>query len=108
MSDEDVQTLRAGNDARRASAEGLSIAVDTFYLEPVPGRVAEPRIVDFCTITPFPMKVNEEALGRKVAEMEHGHRVLFREKIALFFGREAEDIPSSEKSDPPAPPGEGT
>jgi hypothetical protein len=101
MSDDDIKALRAGNDARRAAAEAVSIAVDTFYLEPVPDRILDPRIVDLCTITPFPMKVQEEALSRKVAEMEHNHRVLFREKIALFFGREADDIPSSEKSEPP-------
>jgi hypothetical protein len=100
LEDDEIDALRLGNRILDATATEVSIAVDTFFLEPIPGRFEEPRIVDFCTITPFPMKLLNEAMRCKCAELQQEHRVYLREKLALFFGRQADDVPEDQKFDP--------
>ena len=99
--EDELDELRAGNRAEERAREGLPLALDTFFLEPLAGVFDAPRLVDFCTITAFPMTVCEEARQVKKAELEHEHRVLLREKVALFFSREADDVPDEEKEDAP-------
>jgi hypothetical protein len=43
----------------------------------------------------------EGLVAAKRAERTHDHRMLFREKLAWFFGRHADDINDAEKIDVP-------
>jgi hypothetical protein len=46
------------------------------------------------------MKLLNEAMRCKCAELQQEHRVYLREKLALFFGRQADDVPEDQKFDP--------
>jgi hypothetical protein len=102
LTEDQLQELRSGNEAAARAEAGETVAIDTFYLDPLPGVFDEPRLVDFCTITPFPMKVATAACTLKRAELEHEDRVRLREKLALFVGRTAEDVPEDQKFDAPS------
>jgi hypothetical protein len=107
LSLEQVEDLRESNDVRaRAEAKKTIAGVDSFLLAAVPGAFPDERIAVFTTITPLSMKMKGEFVAVKRAEMEHDHRVLFRDKLAWFFGRSADDISDDEKSDAP-PAGTG-
>jgi len=45
------------------------------------------------------MKMKKEFVAVKCAEMLHEHRVLFRDKVAWFFGRKGDDIDDAQKFD---------
>ena len=100
--DVDIDELRAGNDIRSAADDGRAVAYDTFLLEPCPEVFDEPHIANFPTMMSLPMKVRDVVLGLKRAELGHETRVQLREKVALFFGRAADDVPDGDKSDAPA------
>jgi hypothetical protein len=101
LTEEELEELRSGNNAAARAEAGEAVAIDTFYLDPLPGVFETPRIVDFCTMTPFPTKLVSDAAKLKLAELEHEERVRLREKLALFVGRTAEDISNDEKFDAP-------
>jgi hypothetical protein len=42
-------------------------------------------------------------VAQKQAELDHEQRVLFRKTLAFFLGRDAADVPETEKGSPPAP-----
>ncbi len=52
------------------------------------------------------MKSREDMLKLKRAEMEHEHRVLLREKLALFIARTQDDISDEDKVPIPDDPSE--
>lgn len=96
--------LRASNDVEARAAAELPVAgVDGFIFDPVDGLFDEEQAASFTTITPLPMKMKDELYAQKRVELDHDSRVLFRRKLAWFFGRDAEDIPDEEKIDPPGP-----
>ncbi len=99
-----IDELRAGNDYRARSSEGNPIALDAFFLEPIPDVLdGEPGYVaNFASITPFSMKFNKDLLKLKRAELDHRHRVQLRAKLAVFFGRSGEDVSNDLKVDRPA------
>ena len=98
--------LRESNDVTaRAVAKKPVAEVGSFLLAPVPGFIEDESIAVFTTITPLPMKMSEDLRGVKVAEMTQEHRVLFRQKVAWFFGRQADDVPDAEKEPAPAQAG---
>jgi hypothetical protein len=101
---EEREDLRASNDVEARAAAGHDIvSVDAFVLPPLPGSFNEEMVVNFATITALPMKMADDLRSRKRAELVQETRVLFRKKLAWFFGRAAEDIPDDEKVDPPPP-----
>ena len=102
---ERLEKLRLDNDARRHTA-AQQIALRAFLLEPVPGHFDEPRLAVFDTITPIAMKFKAEMLKLKRAEMDHVHRVMLREKLALFISRQQDDIAQELKVRPPEDPAE--
>ncbi len=103
LSDEQRTELRAANDiVARARQGGTVGALDTFVVDPVAGAFAEEMQVDFVTVMSCPMKAAPEYMRLKRAEMLHEYRVMLRKKVALFFGRDADDIPDEDKR----PPGE--
>lgn len=96
------EALRASNDVRARAEAGLNVAgADSFLLDPLPGRFDVEQVIVFTTITPFPMKMRAAFLKAKTAELDHPTRILLREKVAWFFGRDAEDISAEERIDPP-------
>jgi hypothetical protein len=102
LTDQQRQELRASNDVEAQANAGKDIAgVDSFVLDPVPGAFEEEKIAVFTTITPLPIKMKEEFLQSKRAEMCHEYRVLFRKKLAWFFGRDADDVDDAEKFQAP-------
>jgi hypothetical protein len=102
LSPEQLDDLRESNDVRARASAGKDVAgVDSFLLAPVRGAFTEERVAVFTTITPLPMKMKAGLVGAKRAEMRHEQRVLFREKLAWFFGRIADDIGDEHKSDAP-------
>jgi hypothetical protein len=107
LGEEEIEGLRASNDVRAVAAEGKDVdGVDSFVLDPIPGVFDELRIAAFTTATPFSMKMKDGFVSVKGAEMAHEHRVLFREKLAWFFGRHGEDIDDAMKFDAPPTTGE--
>jgi hypothetical protein len=104
LAPERLDALRAANDfeaALEAGAENVA-GVDNFVLEPLPGCFDEEMVVTFSSTTPFPMKHKDTFVKLKQAELEHGVRLLFRKKLAWFFGgRDPDDIDDSLKFDRP-------
>lgn len=101
-----IDELRRGNEHRARVAEGRPIQLDMFLLEPLEGVFDSPRVVNFCSITPFPMQLREDMLRLKRAELEHRHRHLLREKLAAFVGRRTDDVDEDFKEEIPTDPSE--
>lgn len=101
-----IDELRAGNDYRQRSSKGNPIALDAFFLEPIPGVLDDEYgyVANFASITPFSMKFKKDLLRLKHAELEHSHREQLRAKLAIFFGRLAGDVSNDLKVDRPADP----
>jgi hypothetical protein len=98
LSPEQLEDLRQSNDIETRIARGLTVAaVDSWLFASVPGAFDDEHVANFGTITPLPMKLSSELLSVKRAELAHAPRVLFRKKLAYFVGRDAEDIPETEK-----------
>jgi hypothetical protein len=102
---ERLEKLRLDNDARRHTA-AHQIALRAFLIEPIAGHFDEPQLAVFDTITPIAMKFKAEMLKLKRAEMDHEHRVMLREKLALFVARQQDDIAQELKVTPPEDPAE--
>lgn len=98
--------LWRGNDYRACAAAGQPVALDAFIVPELPGLTSDPMLVNFVSTTAFPMKFRSEMLKLKRAEMEHSQRCLFREKLAAFFGRPADDVAEEYKIDIPDDPAE--
>lgn len=89
---------------RRTSPRTLtvrSLASTASLSTPVPACLEASHVVNFATITALPMSMKQDLEAAKKAEMNHDHRVLFRTKLAWFFGRVAEDIPDDQRVQPP-------
>jgi hypothetical protein len=97
---ERLNKLRRDNDARNHTPAN-QIVLRGFLLEPVPGHFEEPMLALFETITPIAMKFKADMLKLKRAEMKHADRVMLREKLMLFAGRQENDIPDEMKTPPP-------
>jgi hypothetical protein len=94
--------LRESNDVNaRAEAEETVAGVDSFLLDPVPGAFDQESVAVFTMLLPFPMRLKDEFVSKKRAELEHDHRERFRAKLAWFFGRVGEDIDDDLKFDRP-------
>lgn len=101
LSDEQRRQLRAANDIMRAAESvGAYGALDTFLVDPVPDAFSDEMQIDFVNVMSCPMKAAPEYLRHKRAEMLHPDRVMLRRKLALFFGRDAEDVPDEDKRPP--------
>lgn len=102
LTEEQLQDVRASNDVQARADAGLDVmAVDAFWFDPVPGVFEDVHVANFATITPLPMKMVNDLIGQKRAELDHPTRVLFRAKLAWFVGRAADDIPEADKQEPP-------
>ena len=105
LSEETRQEIRAANDAVRideGSEDGQRYEyIDTFVLDPLPGSFDEPMLVQFTTITSWPIRVYDSLVAKKKAELEHEHRVQLRNKLGFFLGRAADDEPDEDKFDAP-------
>jgi hypothetical protein len=100
---EQIAEVRESNDIKVPTADGRDIqAVNSFLFEPITGYFGKEKVAMFDSITAVPMAMHAVFVEKKIAELEHPTRLLFREKAAWFFGRQAEDIPDEEKV--PAPP----
>lgn len=96
-----VEALWASNDvAARVEADEPVAAVDSFAVEPLPGQFERPQVINFATTTPLPMSMASDLAEAKKAELVHDVRVLLRNKLAWFFGRDAEDVPDDDKQQP--------
>jgi hypothetical protein len=99
---EQKQDLRDSNDLEARVAAQLQVAgVDNWVFDPLSGAFEGEHVANFATITPLPMKLRDQLVARKRAELVHEQRVLFRKKLAFFLGRDADDVPQSEKQAPP-------
>jgi hypothetical protein len=94
---EDLELLKYANDYARSVAEKKEIPLDTFYLEPIEGAFDRPMRANFACLASLPMDYRDEALKLKHAELEHEQRVLFRRKVGVFFGRDADDVADADK-----------
>jgi hypothetical protein len=104
LTEEELDAVWASNDVEaRVEADQPIAAVDSFIVAPLNGLFPEPQVINFATTTPLPMAMKDDLLAAKKAEMDHDFRVLFRKKLAWFFGRDAEDIPDADKRPPPEP-----
>lgn len=102
LSGDERAALFASNDVRaRVEANEPVAGVDTFALNPAPGVFHREQVISFTTITPLPIAMQHDLLDGKKLELTQERRGQLREKIAWFFGRDAEDIPDAHKS--PAP-----
>lgn len=104
LTPEQRNELRASNDVESLLAlnpDAHVAGVDSFLLDPLHGLFADEQVIVFTTITPFPMKMKNELLNSKRAELRHEDRVRLRQKLAWFFGRGGEDLPDDQKT--PAP-----
>ena len=98
LTDEQRIDLRESNDVEaRADAEKTVAGVDSFVYDPLPGALEDESVASFKTITPLPTSLIDYYVSTKKAELEHEQRLLFRKKLAWFFGRFAEDVPDEEK-----------
>lgn len=98
------QDLRVSNDLEARVAAKLTVAgVDNWVFDPLTGAFDVEQVANFATITPLPMKLRDQLVTRKRAELVHEQPVLFRKKLAFFLGRDAEDVPESQKGPPPPP-----
>ena len=103
LTPQQINDLRESNDVRTRAEAGKTVAgADSFLLAPVPGAFNEEKVAVFTTITPLSMKMRDGLVERKRAEMDQEHRILFREKLAWFLGRAADDIEDEEKVDAPS------
>lgn len=101
LNDEERTALRLSNDVAKRAEEDAAIAgVDAFVVEPIHGSFESEQVVAFTTITAFPMAMKDDLAKVKKAELDHAARIQFREKLAWFFGRAADDIPDGEKEEP--------
>lgn len=101
LAGEQLEALRESNNLEARVANKLSVAgVDSFVFAPIAGVSETELVANFGTITPLPMKLKDQLLDKKRAELLHEHRVFFRKKLAWFVGRDAEDMPDEEKSAP--------
>ena len=108
LTSEERVALRESNDVEARSEAGENIAgVNSWLFDPLPGAFDEESVADFTSITALPMGLLDEYRSLKRAELHHDHRLLFRFKLAWFFGRPADDVPDEEKSDRPALDGSG-
>ncbi|HEX3174556.1 MAG TPA: hypothetical protein VHQ43_10135 [Solirubrobacterales bacterium] len=99
LSSEQYEALRLSNDVEARASSGEPVAgLDSFLLDPVPGSLDEERVASFTSITAVPLSMKEDFRAAKIAELDHGTRILFRAKLAWFFGRTADDIPDAEKA----------
>jgi hypothetical protein len=104
LTEAQLEAVWASNDVEARVESGQPIAaVDSFILAPLDGVYDEPQVVNFATTTPLPMAMKDDLLTAKKAEMGHDVRVLFRQKLAWFFGRDAEDIPDADRHPSPGP-----
>jgi hypothetical protein len=94
---EEIEQLKYANDYARAVADKKQIPLDTFYLEPVEGAFEVAMRANFACLASLPMDYCEEALRLKQAELAHEQRILFRRKVGVFFGRDADDAPDDTK-----------
>jgi hypothetical protein len=88
---EELDAMRRANSPTTASAEGLSVQFDAFYLDPLPEQFDGPRVINFQTITPFPMSMKAEILAVKCGELTPTARRDLRGRLAAFFGRDGEE-----------------
>jgi hypothetical protein len=103
LSDEQQEKLWAFNDPFiDEHGEPKYGAIDTFVVEPIVGRFEHRMLVDFGSITPFPMTLAQQVLALKCAEMLHAEREKLRRKVAFYFGRDAEDDVAAEETLDPA------
>jgi hypothetical protein len=103
LTPDELEALRESNDIEKRTAEGKTIAgLNSFVFAPLPSVFETERIAVFTTITPLPMKMHDDLVKAKCAELSHEHRVLLRTKLAWFFGRDAEDIDEADKTEPPS------
>jgi hypothetical protein len=103
LTDEERERLRASNDVEALLSQDPNAriaGVDSFVLAPLPGVFDVEQIVAFATITSLPMKMKDDLLAAKQAEMVHADRVRLRQKLAWFFGRAGDDLPDGEKTRP--------
>jgi hypothetical protein len=108
LSPEQREALRLSNNVlARAEAELEVAGVDAFMIDPIEHVLPDESIVSFTTIFPFPAKRLGDLVALKRAELEHETRLLFRAKLAWFFGRAADDIASEERIEPPGQSGAG-
>lgn len=104
LTPEQREDLRASNDVQARADAKLDVAgVNAFLFDPLPGVFDDAQVANFETITPLPMKMADDLYKQKRGELDHPTRVLFRQKLAWFVGRVAEDIPEDEKVEPPPP-----
>jgi len=103
LSEEERERLRASNDVEAllsVDPDARIAGVDGFVLAPLTGVFDTEQVVAFATITSLPMRMKDDLLAAKRAEMVHADRVRLRQKLAWFFGRAGDDLPDSEKSRP--------
>jgi len=100
LSPEERQRLRESNDFEavlQADPDKTVAGVDSFVLSPLPPWFEAEQVVNFATVTALPMSMQADLLAVKRAEMLHTTRVLFRKKLAWFFGRKGDDLPDEDK-----------
>ena len=97
LTPEQVEQLRLGNDLAKASELGVNVALDTFFLEPRPPFLSQPMRVNFCAVTSLPMEDAANFANLKRVELDQHNRELLRSRLAMFFGRPANDIGDEEK-----------
>ncbi|PZS10308.1 MAG: hypothetical protein DLM64_08870 [Solirubrobacterales bacterium] len=101
---EQLKALRESNDLEARVTNQLNVAgIDNWMFAPIAEVFDTEQVANFGTTTPLPMKLADELLARKHAELVHEQRVLFRKKLAYFLGRDAEDVPQDKKQPRPAP-----
>jgi hypothetical protein len=94
--------LRESNDLEARVAKHVPVAgIDNWVFAPIVSAFETEQVANFGTITPLPMKLFGELVYVKRAELLHEQRALFRKKLAYFVGRDADDVPESEKQSPP-------
>jgi hypothetical protein len=101
LTDDQLTEIRLGNDVVESADADRPFELDTFLLDPIENVFDRPRRINFCTITPVSMAAQDEIQKLKKAELDQTTRVLLRRKLALFFGRDADDIPDEEKTEAP-------
>jgi hypothetical protein len=104
LAPEELDRLLASNDIEAvlaADPDATIAGVDSFVVDPILPCFEASHVVNFATITALPMSMKGDLTATKKAEMDHDHRVLFRTKLAWFFGRVADDIPDDERIQPP-------
>jgi hypothetical protein len=104
LDSDQLDALRASNDFEaRIRADQPVAGVDNWVFRSLPGVLEVEHVVSFTTITPLPMTMRDDLRSVKRAELLHEERVRFREKLAYFMGRKADDVPDADKVPAPAP-----